>query len=164
MARMAAGPYGDLRCGRGETGTVGSGASARGFCRGLLFSAPTIAELARTSTNKYQARPVPADALAATVSKYNSMWMREKMRILGAGAEVQDSDTTVYAAWATPVIHDMRSGLRINAKCQVVDLDGNVIAGLYCGGESAGGFSLHGLARYICAGTHCGKGNAAAES
>jgi hypothetical protein len=27
-----------------------------------------------------------------------------------------------------------------------------VIAGLYCGGESAGGFSLHGLARAICQG------------
>ena len=68
-----------------------------------------------------------------------------------------------YAAWATPVIHDTRAGLRINAKCQVVDFDGTVIAGLYCGGESAGGFSLHGLARCAVQGCIAGM-TAAAES
>jgi succinate dehydrogenase/fumarate reductase flavoprotein subunit len=57
-----------------------------------------------------------------------------------------------YAAWATPVPHDCRAGLRINGHCQVMDLNGQVIAGLYCGGESAGGFSLHGLARAVCQG------------
>jgi len=29
----------------------------------------------------------------------------------------------------------------------VIDLNGKAIPGLYCGGESAGGFSLHGIAR-----------------
>ena len=62
-----------------------------------------------------------------------------------------------YAAWATPVLHDTRSGLRINAKCEVVDLDGKVIPGLYCGGESAGGFSLHGLARCCVQGRIAGR-------
>jgi succinate dehydrogenase/fumarate reductase flavoprotein subunit len=52
-----------------------------------------------------------------------------------------------YAAWSTPVVHDSRAGLRITAKCEVVDLNGNIIPGLYCGGESAGGISLHGIAR-----------------
>jgi tRNA U34 5-carboxymethylaminomethyl modifying enzyme MnmG/GidA len=52
--------------------------------------------------------------------------------------------------------------LRINAKCQVVDMNAEVIPGLYCGGESAGGFSLHGLARATCQGFIAGK-NAAAE-
>ena len=65
--------------------------------------------------------------------------------------------------WAMPVIHDTRSGLRINAKCQVVDLNGEVIPGLYCGGESAGGFSLHGLARCAVQGRIAGR-NAAAET
>ena len=68
-----------------------------------------------------------------------------------------------YAAWATPVVHDTRAGLRINAKCQVVDFSGNVIPGLYCGGESAGGFSLHGLARCTVQGRIAGK-NAALET
>ena len=62
-----------------------------------------------------------------------------------------------YAAWATPVVHDTRAGLRVNAKCQVVDMNGKVIEGLYCGGKSAGGFSQHGLARCICQGYIAGK-------
>jgi succinate dehydrogenase/fumarate reductase flavoprotein subunit len=66
------------------------------------------------------------------------------------------------AAWATPVVHDCRAGLRINARCQVQDMQGQVIPGLYCGGESAGGFSEHGLARATCQGYICGN-NAAAE-
>ena len=62
-----------------------------------------------------------------------------------------------------PVIHDTRAGLRINARCQVVDMSGTVIAGLYCGGESAGGFSMHGLARCMCQG-YIAVAHAAAES
>jgi succinate dehydrogenase/fumarate reductase flavoprotein subunit len=65
------------------------------------------------------------------------------------------------------VIHDTRAGLRINASCQVVDLHGAVIPGLYCGGESAGGFSMHGLARCMCqgyiAGTHAAAERSAAS-
>ena len=47
--------------------------------------------------------------------------------------------------------------------CQVVDMNGEVIPGLYCGGESAGGFSQHGLARATCQGYIAGT-NAAAEA
>ena len=61
------------------------------------------------------------------------------------------------------MLHDTRAGLRINARCQVVDMNGEVIAGLYCGGESAGGFSLHGLARCLCQGVIAGR-NAHAEA
>ncbi len=42
-------------------------------------------------------------------------------------------------------------------------MNGEVIAGLYCGGESAGGFSLHGLARCSAQGVIAGR-NAHAES
>ena len=68
-----------------------------------------------------------------------------------------------YAAWATPVIHDTRAGLRINARCQVIDMNGEVIPGLYCGGESAGGFSMHGLPRAVCQGFIAGR-NAVTEN
>jgi succinate dehydrogenase/fumarate reductase flavoprotein subunit len=68
-----------------------------------------------------------------------------------------------YAAWATPIVNDTRAGLRINAKCQVVDFSGKVIPGLYCGGESAGGFSQHGLARCCVQGRIAGK-NVAIEA
>jgi uncharacterized FAD-dependent dehydrogenase len=39
----------------------------------------------------------------------------------------------------------------------VIDMQGQVIPGLYCGGESAGGFSQHGLARAACQGYIAGK-------
>src|SRR5271157_581860 len=68
-----------------------------------------------------------------------------------------------YAAWATPVVHDTRAGLRINAKCQVIDMNGEIIPGLYCGGESAGGFSQHGLARAACQGYIAGNAAAGAS-
>jgi predicted oxidoreductase len=61
------------------------------------------------------------------------------------------------------MLHDSRAGLRIDAGCRVLDLGGNVIPGLYCGGESAGGFSLHGLPRAICQGLIAGQ-RAAAEA
>jgi len=67
-----------------------------------------------------------------------------------------------HAAWATPVIHDTRSGLRINANCQVVDINGEVAPGLCCGGESVVGFSQPGLARAACQGYIAGR-NAAVE-
>jgi hypothetical protein len=47
--------------------------------------------------------------------------------------------------------------LRINARCQVIDMNGKVIPGLYCGGESADGFSLHGLPRAVCHGFIAGR-------
>ena len=61
----------------------------------------------------------------------------------------------------TPVVHDTRAGLRINARCQVLGMNGDVIPALYCGGESAGGFSQHGLARAVCQGYIAGKSAAA---
>jgi hypothetical protein len=44
-----------------------------------------------------------------------------------------------------------------------VDMNGKAIPRLYCGGESAGGFSQHGLARAVCQGYIAGHA-AAAES
>ena len=67
-----------------------------------------------------------------------------------------------YAAWGTPLCHDAVSGIRINGKCQVIDVRGQVIPNLYCGGESAGGSNQHGLGRTQCQGYIAG-GNAAAD-
>ena len=115
---------------------------------GFFFSADTIAELATRIDNKYQRRPMPADTLEQTVARYNSFVDGGKDLDFGKdGPQFKIQKPPFYAAWATPVVHDTRVGLRINAECQVVDLSGSVIPGLYCGGESAGGFSLHGMAR-----------------
>jgi succinate dehydrogenase/fumarate reductase flavoprotein subunit len=101
---------------------------------------------------------MPAAALEATVARYNGF--------VDAGIDADFGKPTpgykiqtppFYAAWATPTPHDSRAGLRINAKCQVIDRAGRVIAGLYCGGESAGGFSQHGLARSLVQGLIAGR-------
>jgi hypothetical protein len=131
---------------------------------GYFSSGDTIGELAAKIVNKYQRRPMPADALQNTVTRYNSFVEAGKDADFGKPAPKYKIQTPpFYAAWATPVVHDTRSGLRINAKCRVIDLHGADIPGLYCGGESAGGFILHGLARCIVQGRIAGK-NAAAET
>ena len=131
--------------------------------RGFFFQGDTLADLARAIKMQYQRIPMSPDVLEATVARFNSF--------VDAGKD-DDFDRPkplykiakgpFYAAWATPVLHDTRSGVRINAKCQVMDMQAQVIPGLYSCGETAGGFSEHGLARATCQGRIAGM-NAAAE-
>jgi hypothetical protein len=103
------------------------------------------------------------EELATTIARYNSFVDSGVDEDFGKPKPLYKiSRPPFYAGWATPVLHDTRAGLRINARCQVVDMNGQVIPGLYCGGESAGGFSLHGLARATCQGFIAGT-NATAE-
>lgn len=62
-----------------------------------------------------------------------------------------------YAAWATFAVHDSYAGLRIDGDCRVRDWKGEVINGLWCGGESAGGCSQHGLGRCLTQGYIIGR-------
>jgi len=120
-----------------------------GFC----FTADTIEGLAKKIVMKYQRVPMPPETLSATIARYNGFVDSGVDEDFGKPKPLYKiAKPPFYAAWATPVLHDTRAGLRINAKCQVVDMNGAVIPGLYCGGESAGGFSLHGLARATCQG------------
>ena len=131
---------------------------------GFFFSADNLVDLAKKIVMKYQRVPMPPQNLKATVARYNSFVDSGVDEDFGKPKPLHKiAKPPFYAAWATPVVHDTRAGLRINARCQVIDLNGEVIAGLYCGGESAGGFSQHGLARATCQGYIAGK-NAAAES
>jgi succinate dehydrogenase/fumarate reductase flavoprotein subunit len=131
---------------------------------GFFFSADSIAELASRIVMKYQKKPMSGDTLKATVERYNSFVDAGSDSDFGKPSPKYKIKTPpFYAAWATPVLHDTRAGLRINARCQVFDLDSQIIPGLYCGGESAGGFSQHGLARCIVQGLLAGK-YAAAEN
>ena len=133
--------------------------------KGLFFTANSIAELANKVVMKYQPKGLPADALQNTVAKYNSFVDAGKDADFGKPTPKYKIQTApFYAAWAVPVIHDTRAGLRINGRCQVIDLNGHVIPGLYCGGESAGGFSEHGLARCTVQGRIAGKHAAAEKS
>jgi len=131
---------------------------------GFFFSADTLSELAKKIVMKYQRIPMPPQNLEETVARYNSFVDSGTDEDFGKPKPLYKIvKPPFYAAWATPVVHDTRAGLRINAKCQVMDMNGEIIAGLYCGGESAGGFSQHGLARAACQGYIAGK-NAAAEN
>ncbi len=131
---------------------------------GFFFAAGSIAELAAKIKMKYQRVPMPPQNLMATVARYNSFVDAGKDADFGKPKPLYKIETPpFYAAWATPVIHDTRAGLRINARCQVIDMNGEVIPGLYCGGESAGGFSMHGLPRAICQGFIAGR-NAAGDN
>ena len=131
---------------------------------GFFFSAGSIAELAAKIAMKYQRVPMPPRNLADTVARYNSFVDAGKDADFGKPTPLYKiAKPPFHAAWATPVIHDTRAGLRINARCQVIDTNGEAIPGLYCGGESAGGFSMHGLPRAICQGFIAGR-NAVTES
>src|SRR3970282_2188526 len=111
----------------------------------------------------YQAKPVDGAALQATVARYNSFVDSGADLDFGKPQPRHKIPTPPFcAAWATPLVHDSRAGLRINAKCQVMDMNGEVIPGLYCAGESAGGFNQHGLGRCTTQGFIAGM-NAAAE-
>ena len=131
---------------------------------GYFFSASTLAELAAAIKNEYQAKPMQGPTLEATVARYNSFVDAGEDKDFGKPKPKYKIQTPpFYAAWATPLIHDTRAGLRINGKCQVIDMQGQVIPGLYCGGESAGGFNQHGLGRCTAQGYTAGR-YAGAES
>lgn len=131
---------------------------------GFFFQADSVAELAQKIVMKYQRVSMPPANLVATVNRYNSFVDSGIDEDYGKPKPLYKIVMPpFYAAWATPVPHDTRAGLRINSKCQVVDIHGLVIPGLYCGGESAGGFSQHGLARATCQGYIAGR-NAAVET
>nr|ACN58792.1 fumarate reductase flavoprotein subunit [uncultured bacterium BLR9] len=120
---------------------------------GFFFSGNSVAELAQKVRMKYQRLPMPPANLEATVARYNSFVETGADEDFGKPKpQYRIAKPPFFAAWAMPVIHDTRAGLRINAKCQVVDMSGEVIPNLYCGGESAGGFSMHGLARCLAQG------------
>ncbi|HWO41293.1 MAG TPA: FAD-dependent oxidoreductase [Candidatus Eisenbacteria bacterium] len=130
---------------------------------GYFFSAKTIPELAKAINNPYQAKPMKGEVLQATVDRYNAFVESGVDEDFGKPTpKYKIQAAPFYAAWATPLVHDTRSGLRINAKCQVMDMNGQVIPGLYCAGESAGGFNQHGLGRCTTQGFIAGM-NAAAE-
>jgi succinate dehydrogenase/fumarate reductase flavoprotein subunit len=125
---------------------------------GYFFSGDTIPELAAKIRNPYQKKPISGAVLQETVNRYNSF--------VDAGADADFKKPTplhkiatppFYAAWSTPILHDTLTGLRTNTNGEVVDIHGEVITGLYCAGESQGGFAQHGLARCLVFGRVAGR-------
>jgi len=130
---------------------------------GFFFAANRLSDLAEKIVMQHQRVPMPPANLEETVARYNSFVDSGVDEDFGKPRPMyRIANPPFYAAWATPVVHDTRAGLRINARCQVIDMTGEIIPGLYCGGESAGGFSQHGLARAACQGYIAGHAAAGA--
>jgi succinate dehydrogenase/fumarate reductase flavoprotein subunit len=125
---------------------------------GYFFSADTIAELAGKIANPYQKRPMPGAALEETVNRYNGFVAAGADRDFKKPTPMYKIETPpFYAAWSTPILHDTLTGLRTNTNTEVMDMHGEAIAGLYCAGESQGGFAQHGLARCLVFGRVAGR-------
>ena len=100
------------------------------FDAGFFFTADTIEDLAKKIVMKYQRVPMPPENLAATIARYNSFVDSGVDEDFGKPKPLYKiAKPPFYAGWATPVPHDTRAGLRINGKCQVVDMNGEVIPG-----------------------------------
>jgi len=132
---------------------------------GWFFSADTVADLARKITNPHQLHPMPPRSLEDAVSRYNAYVDAGKDPEFGRpGLMFKIQKPPFYAAWATPILHDALAGLRTNGRCEALDIRGQVIPGLYCAGESAGGFALHGLPRVTVFGRIAGREAARART
>jgi len=106
---------------------------------GLVFEAETLAEVAEKAK-------LNSKVLAATVSEYNGYVKARKDPVFARkNMEKQILTGPFYAIRVKPAIHHTMGGVRINTKGQVLDLDGNVIRGMYAAGECTGG--IHGTNR-----------------
>ena len=66
---------------------------------------------------EYQRVPMPPDTLADTVARYNSFVDAGKDEDFDKPSPRYKIETPpFYAAWATPMVHDTRAGLRIDAQ------------------------------------------------
>lgn len=131
------------------------------YDNGFFFRADSLADLARSIRMRYQRVAMKPAVLESTVQRYNHFVdTGQDLDFAKPGPRHKITRSPFYAAWATPVLHDTRAGLRINGRAQVVDVHGSAIPHLYACGETAGGFSQHGLARATCQGFIAGTGAA----
>ena len=123
-----------------------------------FFQADTLAELAAAIRNPYQTLSMSGATLEETVARYNSFVdLGEDEDFDKPTPRYKIERPPFYAAWSTPILHDSLTGLRTNTKAQVMDMRGQVIPGLYCAGESQGGFAQHGLGRCLVFGRIAGR-------
>ncbi len=123
-----------------------------------FFQADTLAELAAAIKNPYQTLSMSGATLEETVARYNSFVdLGEDEDFDKPTPRYKIERPSFYAAWSTPILHDSLTGLRTNTKAQVMDMRGHVIPGLYCAGESQGGFAQHGLGRCLVFGRIAGR-------
>ncbi|MCR5089828.1 MAG: flavocytochrome c [Oscillospiraceae bacterium] len=85
----------------------------------------------------------PADVFAATMEKWNACVAAGEDADFGRVSFANPlNQAPYYAIKVQPGIHHTMGGIKINDAAQVINTDGNVIAGLYAAGEVTGG--VHG--------------------
>jgi fumarate reductase flavoprotein subunit len=111
---------------------------------GLFVVADNLADLAMQLE-------IPPDALIETVNRYNGFVESGEDLDFGRtnlvhhhGALRKIAKAPFYAYPSTAVVFGTYCGLRVDSSGRVIDVDGEVIAGLYAAGEVVGGF--HGAA------------------
>ena len=128
---------------------------------GFFFSANTIAELASKIAMKFQRVPMPPAALEATVARYNS-FVGTQASTLISGRPLQlikSWSHRTMPAMGDPALRTTRAREATHQR----QMPGHRSRGsgssadFYCGGESAGGFSQHGLARALVQGLIAGR-------
>ena len=116
---------------------------------GFFFKADTIEELAERVMGNPFSR-VPMAYLKETVERWNSFVDAGFDKDFERVPPMHRINTPpFYAASIRVSWLDSYGGLRINGRAQVVDTRGEVIPGLYAGGEASGGGEQHGLGRAI---------------
>jgi hypothetical protein len=128
---------------------------------GYFHKADTLAELAM-KVMEHPNQKMPLKYLEETVRRYNAFADRGKDDDFEKPMLHRIATPPFYAATAGIRVLDSYGGLRINGKAQVVDTNGQVIPGLYAGGEASGGGSQHGIGRASVHGYIAGT-NAAQE-
>ena len=89
---------------------------------------------------------VPADTFAATMNTWNSYVAAKNDPDFARVSFANPLDTApYYAIKVTAGIHHTMGGVKINTSTQVIDVNGNVIPGLFAAGEVTGG--VHGANR-----------------
>jgi hypothetical protein len=128
---------------------------------GYFHQADTLAELAKKVTEHLHQK-MPLKYLEETVARYNAFADKGVDEDFEKPVMHRIDTPPFYAAWASIRVLDSYGGLRINGKAQVIDTQGEVIPGLYAGGEASGGGSQHGIGRATVHGYIAGT-NAAQE-
>ena len=117
---------------------------------GYSFQADTIEDLADRIAAGHEFQRVPLSYLAETVATWNGYvddgedpeFERHEDAPMNRIARPPFYALSIMVVW-----HDSYGGLRVNGRQQVVDMRGEVIPGLYAGGEAVGGFNKHGLGK-----------------
>ena len=104
--------------------------------KGYAVSGETYEELA-------EAIGAPADVFAATMADWNEKVAAKEDADFGRVSFANPLDQApYYAIKVQPGIHHTMGGIKIDSAAQVIDTEGNVIAGLFAAGEVTGG--VHG--------------------